>query len=263
MFSALFNRQPPLDSPSIAWIFEVYGWAIRHCSADYFLHHARLVLPTNDFFPGRSDNPQDMAELVFGKVAEYAGMPHWPWVVMDSSQCLLQQNVPLPSAAAQSAHASEKLGGGPLPVLYETQHVRQPEALIAGFAHTLAQYLGATATEPPPGGGGQNWPHITEVLATYMGFGLMFANSAFVFPSGGCSSCGAHNNKRENALAQWDCTYALALFCVLKGVPYAQLRPHLKKSLRGYFKHCVRDIRERSDELRSLQRQLPTLERVG
>ncbi len=253
LFSLLFKRKPPLDEASLLWLFDVFGWSLRNFSPAVFYQQIRLVLPTNEFFPGKVDSVQGMAELVFDRVAEYAGMAHWPWQVVEQSHCHLEAVMP-PVGAAQGFPGARRLmpvDGQAMPVVYDGRHIGNPEALIAGFAHRLGQYLGYTAKEPPPGGV-ENWSQATEVLAVYLGFGLMFANSAFVFPPGGCSSCGT-SVSREGALSQWDYTYALAIFSVLKGVPPRQVCPHLKKSLRGYFQRCVADVNSRKQLLQHLQ----------
>jgi len=253
LFSLLFKRKPPLDETTLLWLFDVFGWSLRNFSPAVFYQQTRLVLPTNEFFPGKVDSIQGMAELVFARVAEYAGMAHWPWQVVEQSHCYLEIVMP-PVGANQAFPGARQLmpvDGQIMPVVYDMRHINNPEALIAGFAHRLGQYLGHTAKEPPPGGV-ESWPQATEVLAVYLGFGLMFANSAFVFPPGGCGSCGGAVS-RESALTQWDYTYALALFAVLKGISPRLVRSHLKKSLRGYFQRCIADVNSRRQLLERLQ----------
>lgn len=253
MFSVLFKRKPPLDELSILWLFDVYGWALRNFSATYFNKHTLLVLPSNDHFPGRVNSTQGMAELVFARVAEYAGMSHWRWQVLDSSHCSIHQDAILPEDAGRAAPgASSTVTSPPLPVVYDARLIGNPEALIAGFAHTLAYYLGRATQEPPPGGSA-NWPQVTEVLAVFLGFGLMFANSAFSFHPAGCGSCGTGNSGRQNYLSQWDVTYALAIFTVLKGISRREVKSHLKKSLRSHFNRCVADVKAREALLATLQ----------
>ncbi|WP_456406636.1 hypothetical protein [Thiolapillus sp.] len=259
MFSLLFKRKPPLDEASLLWLFDVFGWSFRNFSPAVFYQQTRLVLPTNEFFPGKVSSVQGMAELVFERVAEYAGMGHWPWQVVEQSHCYRDSGIAPPAGAGQAFPGDRRLmsaGGQALPVVYDMRHVGNPETLIAGFAHRLGQYLGQTAKEPPPGGV-DNWPQATEVVAVYLGFGLMFANSAFVFPSGGCGSCNTAA-PRDNALSQWDCTYALALFTVLKGISPRLVRAHLKKSLRSYFTRCVADVSSRERLVQRLQGMIDT-----
>jgi hypothetical protein len=137
--------------------------------------------------------------------------------------------------AADRSHA-------PLTVTYEPSYVGNPEAMIAVYAHTLAHYLGLSVREPPPGGA-ENWPHVTELLAVFLGFGLMFANTALVFPRGGC--CGGPVVRRQAYVSQHDITYALAIFAALKDIPPKQVLEHLKKPLRGHFRQALREVRGR------------------
>ena len=248
MFSVLFKKRPPLDEASVQWLFDVFEWALRNFPSEVFYQQNRLVLPTNEHFPGKVDSVQGMAELVFERVAEYSGMAHWPWQVVEKSHCNLEAARQIPTGATQEFVGREPTFVGPehpLPIVYDRLLIGNPESLIAGFAHSLGQYLGYTAKEAPPGGV-DNWPQVTEVLADYLGFGLMFANSAFVFPPGGCGSCSA-NVSRNSALSQWDHTYALALFVALKDIPPRKVKPHLKKSLRGHFQRCLADISGRPE----------------
>jgi hypothetical protein len=82
MFANLFTPKPALDEPSIAWIFAVFAWALRWFDAGYFRDQTLLIAPTNDFFPGRVDSVQGMAELIFRATTGYAGMGHWPLRLM-------------------------------------------------------------------------------------------------------------------------------------------------------------------------------------
>ena len=52
--------------------------------------------------------------------------------------------------------------------------------MVATFAHELSHYLTATAPEPPPGGW-DNWEFATDICASFLGFGIFVANSAFSF----------------------------------------------------------------------------------
>ena len=261
MLSRLFATTPPLDEPSVHWIFQVFGWSLRYLDGDFFREHAILVNPTNEHFPGRADSVQGMAELIFRAVTTYAGMAHWPLRLTDASlpmpvlpgPVVIQGSLRgLASAPAAAPALPASSGGGFIAVPYDSALVGNPEALIAGLAQNLAHHLGATVTEPPPGGL-ENWPQTTEVIGVFLGFGLMFANTAFEFQARSCGSCGGPAARRQAFLSQFDITYALALFAVLKEIPEREVLRHLKSSLRGHFKRCVRDIRNRGAALDALR----------
>lgn len=255
MIFGLIKDKPLLDEESILWLFAIFEWSLRNFNAGVFYREAILVKPTNEHFPGRVNSVHGMASLVFEKVKSYAGMQHWPFQLVDNFSCtlearpqvkiegMLRDSRGLPPAAGQT---------GQLTVTYDPNQINDPEALIATFAHALAHYLGPMAKEPPPGGV-ENWPQVTEILAVFMGFGLMFANSAFTFRRGGCGSCRPPPVGRSNSLSQYYSSYALALFCVLKDIPNSKVIPHLKKSLRSDFRKSVKDVRKRTDLLDKLR----------
>ena len=242
-----------MDEDSTQWMFDVFTWALNNFDADLFYSHTVLVLPSNRFFPGRADSEQAMAQLIFERVAHYAAIEHWPAQVTDQNACaideapLLQLAGPLRGLELAADHG---LMPQPLQFPYNAQQISNPEAMIATFAHTVAHYLGQMAQTAPPGGA-EFWPHVTEVLATYLGFGLMFANSAYNF-RGGCASCYNPNAQRNAYLTEQQATYALAMFAVLKRLPERDVTSHLKSHLRGFYKKAVREIRNRSEDLAAM-----------
>ena len=251
---ALFRSEPLLDEASIWWLFDVFAWALRNLGSDVFHRETVLVLPTNQHFPGREQSVHGMAQLVFEQVRQHAGLSHWPCRLVeperfdaDAKPGLALQGV----IRGSKGIAPEEGEGNSLTFTYDPNLIGNPEALIASFAHTFAHFLGSMAREEAPGGR-ENWPHVTEVLGVFMGFGLMLANSAFKAPRG-CGSCGSAAADRTSFLSQYDVTYALALFAVLKGIPNKEVLYYLKKPLRPFFKRAVKDIKDRSDALEALQ----------
>jgi len=252
VFSALLKSDPPLDEASVLWLADTFAWALDDLDLEVFRDRTRLVLPTNDFFPGRADSPHAMAQLIFERCVDYADMAHWPFYLLEPGNC----PVPAPRAprlevagGLRGRHSTVALSGGGedrMPVDYDPQLVGNPEALIASFAHVLAASLAQAAPMPPPGGP-ENLPHAGEVTAVFLGFGLMVANSAKTIQVRSCGSCGSGQAGRKSYLSQYDVTYALALFAVLKGISAKALLPHLAKHLRPFFKKAVKDIEARPD----------------
>lgn len=254
MFLELFKTRPVLDEESVEWLFEMYQWALNNFDADIFFQRTVLVAPTNQFFPGSANNSEGMAQLIFDKVRGYAGLKHWPCRLTTEQSCSTQ-----PARIAVTGALRDMSGVEPeyvleehrLQVVYDPRQVNNPEAIIASFAHTLAHYLASMAPNMPPGGE-ENWPQATEVLAVFMGFGLMFANSAFVYRNTACGSCQPVTVNRQSWLSQYDITYALAIFAVLKEISPGQVTIHLKKSLRSFFKKAYKDVVKRKNEIAQL-----------
>ena len=266
MFSKLFAAKPVLDEASAQWIFDAYAWALRNFDVAVFRDETILVTPSNEHFPGRENSVHGMATLIFQQVKTYAGMQHWPLRLVTDTACALPapHKIVIEGAlrGAQGKIPANVDAAQQILVNYDPQLVGNPEAMIAGFAHTLAHHLGSVAQEPPPGGV-QNWPHLTEILAVFLGFGLMFANSAFNFRPSSCGSCSGAAAQRQSFLSQYDITYALALFCVLKGIPNRDVTRNLKKSLRPYYRKAVKDICGRQQRLGELTSYIEgTVQRV-
>jgi hypothetical protein len=243
MLFGLLDRQPVLDETYAHWMFDVYAWGLRNFDPVMFRDETVLVTPSNEHFPGRASSVDEMARLIFDRVVAFAGMQHWPLKLVPPDSCVFEPASEVRVAVgARGARAAVQPASASLTVSYQPQYLNEPEAMIAVFAHTLAHYLGSAATEPPPGGT-ENWPHVTEILAVFMGFGLMFANTALVLPRGGC--CGGPVVQRQAFVSQHDITYALAIFAALKDLPAKAVTRHLKPALRGHFRHATAEIHRR------------------
>ena len=255
MVFRFFEKQPVIDPASSEWIFEAFGWALQNFDADLFYSDTVLVRPTNEYFPGTVNSVQGMAEIIFDRVKVYAGISHWPTLVQDQRVCQLieSQQIQIQGALrGPSGVADESIEDSlRLVIPYNPQQINNPEGMIATYAHILSYHMGRMAKEPPPGGI-DSWPQATELLAIFLGFGLMFANSAYNF-RGGCSSCYNPYAQRDAYLSEAEATYALALFSQLKGIPNSQVTPHLKSHLRGVYRKSVKEISAKVQELDRLK----------
>ena len=256
MFFGLLNKQPVIDPSSAEWIFSAFDWALQNFDADLFYSETVLVLPTNEYFPGSVNSVQGMAENIFNRVKGYACIDHWPTVVQDQSMCRLieSQQVQVRGAVrGPNGIADESVADNHrLIIPYNPQQINNPEGMIATFAHILSHHMGQMVKVAPPGGV-DYWPQATELLAIYLGFGLMFANSAYNF-RGGCGSCYNPYAQRDAYLSETDSTYALALFCLLKDIPNSKVTPHLKSHLRGTFRKSVKEISNNLQEVNRLRK---------
>jgi len=256
MVFGLFGKQDLVDAEETRWLFDTFGWSLRNFDGEVFYRETRLIVPSNEYFPGRETSVEGMARLIFDHVKHYAGMQHWPFRLGDQALCTLTPpaEVRIQGALRGSKGVTQRDLDevNRLPVVYDADLLGNPEALIASYAHALAHYLGQTARQPPPGGT-DYWPQATEVLAVFMGFGLMFANSAFSVPVRSCGSCGGPPAQRRSYLTQYESTYALAIFSVLKDLPNKAVLGHLKKALRPFFRKSVREVLGKQEELERLK----------
>ncbi len=256
MFSTLFKPTKLLDEASIDWMFDTFAWALRNFDAEVFFKETILVTPSNEHFPGTESGVEGMATLIFDKVKTYAGMQHWPYRLVDGNT--LEEITPVqikiegPVRGAAGIAPASIDDSRKLVIPYHHQQMNAPEIVIANFAHHLAHYLGTTAVEAPPGGE-ENWPHVTELLTVFMGFGLMMANSANTAKIRSCSSCSGPAIERENYLSEYDITYAVAIFCSLQGITVSKTAKNLKSTLRPFFKRAMKDVKRRDLQLSELQ----------
>jgi len=252
MFNFL-RSSPLLDEASILWMFDSFDWALKNFDADVFYNQTQLVNPTNKHFPGSEDNAMGMARLIFNQTRDYAGLQHWPFKLVDENTL---DSIEVPRILIEGVLRGSKS----LATTDQSQHfvipvnlavLRDPEVMIATYAHSLSHYLGTQAKQAPPGGE-ENWPHVTELLAVFLGFGLIMANTAYTHKIRSCASCSGPAVERTNFLSQYDITYALAIFCQLKNISTTESLHFVKKSLRPFFKKALKDVQARSSQLESL-----------
>ena len=225
MFNLFNSNKILLDEEIIEWIFSCYAWAFEQFDSRAFFAETILVIPDNKHFPGSQQSADGMANLIFDQVKKYAGMTHVPTLLKNQDEATDQ----VPNNYT---------------FIYHPLQLKSPEGLIAHFAHGLSNLLAQTTNIKPPGGM-EYLPMAGELTGIFMGFGLMFANSATVNPGGSCGSCGGLGPVRQVFLSQEEATYALALFCKLKNIEANKASKHLKKHLRGFFKAAGKDCQQR------------------
>lgn len=248
MFSAFFKPTPLLDENTSQWIKDTFAWAMEEFDAKYFTEHSQLILPTNEFYPGSVSSIKEMAQSVFDKTKEFAGLKNWPIRLVQPE---LYQPKPLPEISFKNQFRGDEVQiinndfrEGTLNeiiVSYSPQQINQPQDLIASFAQAIAAILIAQRKVTPPGGE-DFLPQSMDLLACFMGFGVMFANTAYQF-KGSCGSCYNKHANRQVALPETEMLYALALFSVHKNIPIKHVTYHLKSHLRKDFKKAYQELR--------------------
>lgn len=251
MLLSLFKPQPFLDESTTNWIIDTYAWALAHFEAGYFTSNTQLVLPTGEFYPDRVSSIDEMAKSVFGKTLCYAGLEKWPIKLVSPAE--YQQNPALQKMPKLSFTGA--LRGSDVEIIsndfsqsashniyvsFNPNQINQPQDLIASFAQAFAAIMIVQRGIEPPGGQ-QFMPQAIDLVASFMGFGVMFANTAYQF-KGGCGSCYNKYANREVALPENEMLYCLALYSVLKGVTAKQVTPHLKGHLRSGFKKAFKEL---------------------
>jgi len=250
MFGTLFKPQSPLPEETIEWLFNAYAWALQTLGSDVFFNKTQLIEPNNQFFPGKGENPQEMAELIFKRVQDYCGLNYWPCRVVDHHQFDGDPSA-LPDLR-QTLQATREDPSAALTLLYEPQQLTNPNAMIANYVQGLAHNLVRLAGQPIPCDPDQ-YPHLLELIGTYMGFGIMFTNTAVAKQARGCGSCCNTAAERQGAMTEMEELYAMAIFCVAKEIPMTKATPHIKGYLKSLWKKAYKDAERRTEQLAMLK----------
>tara|TARA_R110000737_G_scaffold1598_15_gene4815 strand:- start:4779 stop:5561 length:783 start_codon:yes stop_codon:yes gene_type:complete len=246
MLAKLFSPKEIIDENTQNWILDTFAWAIENFDINVLKDDARLILPTNEFYPGRVSSIDEMAQAMFNNTKNYAGMQKWPIQLISTTPTSSTSIEDLrlgPTIRGEAADVSVIDGHEALMLGFTPNQVNQPQDLIAGISQALASILVISNKTLPPGGK-EYLPQAIDLVACFMGFGVILANTAYQF-KGGCGSCNNASLNRQAALTEPETLYALALFCVLKKAPMKVVKGHLKAHLKKDFTHAYKSI-ERS-----------------
>lgn len=240
----LFKSKPLLSETDKEFQIATFKWLLTHFGGDDFYITTQLVLPTQEYFPSKVDSADQAAIASFNAVKKHAGLENWDCILQVQDEdinplvapTLAVQNTPTsPHGTFQATNNNEVI------ITYNPALISQPVQLIATFAHELSHYLTATAKEAPPGGW-ENWEFATDIAATFIGFGLFMANSAFNFSQFSNSDSQGWKSNRSGYLTEAEHIFALAIFLQLKKLPIEQALPYLKPHLKRLLKRAVKEI---------------------
>lgn len=245
MLAKLFKPKAIIDENTQNWILDTFAWAIENFDINVLKDDARLILPTNEFYPGTVTSIDEMAQAMFNNTKSYAGMQKWP---IQLTSITPSANTPIEDLRLGSvirgehAEVSVSSGSEALMLGFTPNQVNQPQDLIAGISQALASIL-VIANKVLPPGGKEYLPQAIDLVACFMGFGVILANTAYQF-KGGCGSCNNASLNRKAALTEPETLYALALFCVLKKESVKTVKGHLKSHLKKDFVSAYKHIEQ-------------------
>jgi hypothetical protein len=259
MLSTFFKSKPVVDEASKEWIFDTFSWCIDQLDGDFFKNNSELILPNNSFYPGNSNSVDEMAETIFANTIKYAGMTSWP-IRLEPAESFVQKPIPqlmfASSMRGENAKVSSQVSnqvsykvegevvgasvGTSIAIAFHSSQLNQPQDMIAYLVQRQANILVNQLGVLPPGGQ-EVFPQTIDLIACFMGFGVIFSNTAYQF-KGGCGSCNNQNLNRQAALPELETVYALALFCVIKAIEVKQVKKELKSHLYKPFRQAHKEI---------------------
>jgi hypothetical protein len=240
----MFKSKPILSEDDAYFQVATFKWLLKHFGGDDFYNQADLILPIRDYFSSRVESPQQAAFETFQAVKKYAGMDEWPCkleVQEDDLETRVAPTLAIQNAPQNPNGTFELKESNEIVITYNPSLVNRPIQLVATLAHELSHYLTATSPEEPPGGW-DNWEFATDITATFLGFGVFMANSAFNFDQFSEVDSQGWGYNRSGYLSESEHVYALAIFLLLKKIPIERAIDHLKPSLRKVLKKCIKEL---------------------
>lgn len=249
---AVFGRvsRSALPEPEeVDWLLSVYDWLLEFAGREHFADRS-LVLPTPQFFPvERRLQGHALAQELFDTTRRHAGMEDWPCrLVPHDDQPRARDMLGAIPHDLQSSHGAAgtfylrgRGASATATITYSPRGLSDPTAFIATMAHELGHYLLSALPGEPPGGPDALEP-ATDVTAVFLGFGVFLATSAFTFRQFEDGLNTGWETSRLGYLDERTLTYALALFCALRGIDAGQARAHLKGNPRAFLKHAARHL---------------------
>ena len=272
MLSTFFKAKPIIDESSKEWIFDTFSWCMQQLDGEFLQKNSELILPNNSFYPGSSSSVDEMANTIFSNTLKYTGMTSWPLNLVSSDhfvskpmpQLFFQSRLRGESAkvstqgnAKATSNISYKVEGETvvsgldlnldthIDIAFHSSQLNQPQDMIAYFVQIQAGILvnqhDAIASSVSAPSGKEALPQTIDLVACFMGFGVIFANTAYQF-KGGCGSCNNRSLNRQAALPELETVYALALFCVIKGIAVKPVKKELKSHLYKPFRQAHKEI---------------------
>lgn len=257
----LFKPKNLLSNEDAHFQVETWKWLLKYYGGDPFFKSAKLVLPTSEFFPDQVSSEDEAALSTFNSVKYYAGMQDWTCELQpqDEDDIEIAPTIKL-SNLPQSPAGTFQYQQDIALITYHPTLTKQPEKLVATFAHELSHYLTAHTSEPPFGGW-ENWEFATDITATFLGFGIFMCNSAFTFQQFQTSDSQGWEYSRTGYLSEEEHVFSLVIFLKMLNIPLKDAKKHLKSSAAKILKHAEYQIDQMNfiDDLKKIKLVSPQI----
>jgi len=236
----LFEAKLLIDRDEFDWLLACTKWFVEEFEGMERLQKTKLILPTSEFFSVNDEAGHSRAQLIFDQVKSHADMAEWPCILKAGEE--RRESKVADGLALKHEHETAPLGtyqaGSEKAVItYDPTLLKEPESLIATFAHELAHYLMHSSNILPPRGH-ELEEHATDFVSAILGFGVFAANSAKSF--GQFQNFGemGWETRRQGYLSENALVTALAIFVHLTGESEQEVATYLKGYLRKPFKRA-------------------------
>lgn len=237
-----FASRCPVRPEEQRWIDESMDWLVHAFGEDVL--RAPVVLPTDEFFPGRYSGDYDDVHGVLARVAAHMRVdPARVRLVFDPTDeehAALLGSLPAYARASTTAagHYVRRDGVGVITV--QQEQAADPMALVATLAHELGheRLIGEGRHDPAR----QDHEPLTDLLTVVFGLGIFAANSAFEYRS----DARGWRATRLGYLTEPMFGYALGRYAWLRGEGRPAWVRHLDTNPRAYHKRALRYLARRA-----------------
>ena len=215
-------------------------WLCEQLGADRMLK-ARVITPSDEFFPEPYRNDEASARLCFDKMCSYLEIPSGKFsfeVVPDDL---------IPGSAGCYVKRSSSSDERSLIAVAQSQLV-DPMALMATFAHEIGHelLLGGGLLEEED----EDHEQVTDLLTVFVGAGVFNANVSFRESNRHVDrALSVQTFKWQGYLGLETFGYALSLFAYLRGERSPRWSKYLSSGPYGTFRRGVRYLRITNDSL--------------
>lgn len=244
MFEWLFGRrQPncPLDAEATRWIHERLHWLTNEFGSDRLIDHP-IIEPTDAFFPDSYDASPAAAEKMFARIC------NWMDVTQEIVELRFYDEDRRPQLVNATGHmlpgsaGTYQEGEDRFVINLNRSELCQPMDLVGTIAHELShlRLLGENRFD------GDSFDNelITDLTATFFGFGIFLANSPRAFPAQVGRWPGSQLNRPEYMSLPM-LTYAMAVIADLRFEENPNWACHLNSSARAEWTAARRYLKSK------------------
>ncbi|MES2595812.1 MAG: hypothetical protein V4662_10775 [Verrucomicrobiota bacterium] len=251
------------DDNAVDYHLAIWRWLLGTLGGVERVRELPLLLPTAEFFPARPNTDPAYAEAVLRSLMRHLDMADWPceleMIVRSTDEhALAKHGLNTEQSFHRPAGTFRQKEDGSAIIQYDESQLADPVSLMATLLHELCHYQMSSVELAPPGG----WRMeevCTDVAVSFFGGGVLVANRAFQFQQHhiDIEGRGGWSWKSQGYLSESQHAYALAVFCVLKGVNPDLPAKHLRPGPKGYFLEAMKDLRHRREWIDELVSTTP------
>lgn len=250
----MFGKPRLIDKHTEAWFFDRFAWILENFSQEKPVNRTELVTPSPEHFPVDPDGAS-LPEQLLRHVINYSGVDHWTFSLervdengtKDLGSALLLY--PLTQASPVEANDNED---DCLPITYPDRYDTSAQHLISCFGSHIGWYLAQTV-EMPEEFDEEEFPLIADLMAIYLGFGVIRSNTSFDSQSDGEFGWHAWSTERQGFLTEGTTIFATLVFAELAGIEVERVRAGLKPRLHKQLEKARRQIVHSQDDIARLR----------